>query len=257
MPESKDHAAEARPRQAGGAPAANSDPERVVDAGPPPLADAAEASAHVPAAEPPDEEPELARARAEAERGDLRAALNAMRTYIDRHPHDVRGRLGMAALLERRGDLDGALGELGRAIDLAPDDVSLLCARASALTNLKKFDKAEADLRRAARIDETSADVQLRLGVLFCKRARWREAVAPLQMAVDLAPENALAHYYLAEAYNQTDQLEKALDAYEAVAHLEPDNWRALKGVGIVLDRLGRPAEATAAYQRALEVQRR
>ncbi len=210
MSESKDHAADVPPRDAESS-ASSTEADRAIDAGPPPLAEAAE-------------EPELSRARAEAERGDLRSALNTMRGYVNRRPHDVRGRVAMAALLEQRGDLDGALGELGRAIDLAPDDVSLLCARAAALTGMKKFDKAEADLRRAARIDERSADVQLRLGVLFCKRARWREAVVPLQLAVDLAPDNALAHYYLAEACNQTDQLQEALDAYEAVVRLEPDN---------------------------------
>jgi Flp pilus assembly protein TadD len=30
-----------------------------------------------------------------------------------------------------------------------------------------------------------------------------------------------------------------------------------MKGIGVILDRMGRPAEATAAYQRAREVQRR
>ena len=48
-----------------------------------------------------------------------------------------------------------------------------------------------------------------------------------------------------------------ALESYEAAAKLQPDHWRALKGIGVVLDRMGKPVEATAAYQRAREVQRR
>ena len=64
-------------------------------------------------------------------------------------------------------------------------------------------------------------------------------------------------HYHLGEAYNQTDQLKQALTSYETAVKLQPNNWRALKGVGIVLDKMGRPAEATAAYQRAREAQRR
>jgi Flp pilus assembly protein TadD len=35
------------------------------------------------------------------------------------------------------------------------------------------------------------------------------------------------------------------------------DNWRALKGVGIVLDRMIRPQEAAAAYQKARDAHRR
>jgi Flp pilus assembly protein TadD len=47
------------------------------------------------------------------------------------------------------------------------------------------------------------------------------------------------------------------LAAFEHATRLSPDNWRAFKGIGIVLDRLGRPEEATAAYQKSREVQRR
>jgi Flp pilus assembly protein TadD len=79
----------------------------------------------------------------------------------------------------------------------------------------------------------------------------WRDAIDPLQRAVEINPENAAAHYQLGEAYNQTDRLAEALTAYETAGRLQPDHWRALKGVGIILDRLGRPTEANAAYQRA------
>ena len=53
------------------------------------------------------------------------------------------------------------------------------------------------------------------------------------------------------------DRLAEALEAYESAVRLQPDHWRAMKGIGVVLDRLGRPEEATAAYQRAREAQRR
>ena len=87
--------------------------------------------------------------------------------------------------------------------------------------------------------------------------ARWREAIDPLQRALSLDPSRAAAHYQLGDAYNQTDRLSDALEAYETAVRLQPDHWRALKGIGVILDRLGRPAEATVAYQRAREAQRR
>lgn len=165
--------------------------------------------------------------------------------------------LAAAAELVRRGNLAGALGELGRAIDDHPEDVGLLCARANVLLTLQRLEPAEADLRRAARLDPSNPEVLFGLGTLFCKKARWREAIEPLQRVVELDPMRAAGHYYLGEAYNQTDQLKPALGAYEAAVRLEPNNWRALKGVGIVLDKMGRPTEATVAYQKAREAQRR
>src|SRR5437764_14235095 len=89
--------------------------------------------------------------------------------------------------------------------------------------------------------DETDVDALLELGISLCRRARWREAIEPLQRAVSLDPSKAAAHYQLGESYNQTDRLPEALEAYETAARLQPENWRAMKGVGIVLDRMGKP----------------
>jgi len=99
--------------------------------------------------------------------------------------------------------------------------------------------------------------VQVQLGVLFCKRARWREAIEPLRAAVAADPQHAAAHYHLGDAYNAVDDLPSALSAYERAAQLEPTNARPLLRIGVVLDRLGRNAEAAAAYRRARVAQGR
>ena len=85
--------------------------------------------------------------------------------------------------------------------------------------------------------DESNADAQLELGVSLCRLARWREAIEPLQRAVAIDPNRAAAHYQLGEALNAVDRLAEALEAYETAAKLQPDHLRALKGIGVVLDR--------------------
>ena len=105
-------------------------------------------------------------------------------------------------------------------------------------------------------VTESDAEALLELGISLCRRARWREAIDPLQRAIGLDPNKAAAHYQLGETYNQTDRLTEALEAYETAARLQPDNWRAMKGIGIVLDRMGKPEAATAAYQRASDAQK-
>jgi Flp pilus assembly protein TadD len=101
------------------------------------------------------------------------------------------------------------------------------------------------------------ADVYTERGMQLCRKARWKDAIEPLRKATELAPNEGLAFYYLGDAYNHTDQLPAALSAFETAAQLLTDNWRALKGVGIVLDRMRRPQEAAAAYQKARDAQRR
>lgn len=199
----------------------------------------------------------LQQARDFATGGETAAAITTLRALIAREPKHARARGFLAELLEKRGDSEGALSELGRAIETAPDDVVILCQRALLLTTKGRYDLAEADLRSAVRVDATSADVQLQLGVLFCKRARWREAIEPLRAAVASDPNRVAVHYYLGEAYNSIDDLPAALSSYQSAASLDPKHHRALKAIGVVLDRLRRPNEAAIAYQRAREAQRK
>ena len=203
-------------------------------------------------------EPDLVEQASElAARGEMSAALTMLRALVSREPANGRARAAMASLLERRGDVEGALAELARALDTHPDDIMLLVARATLLASRARYDQAEVDLRRAAKVNDRSAEVQVQLGMLFSKRARWREAIEPLLAAVANDASRADAQYYLGEAYNHIDDLPSALVAYEAAATLQPTNMRALKGIGIVLDRMGRPAEAAAAYRRARDSQQK
>jgi tetratricopeptide (TPR) repeat protein len=109
-----------------------------------------------------------------------------------------------------------------------------------------------AQAQRAAEAESLTAQ-----GIQLCRTARWRSAIDPLRRATELDPANAAAFYYLGDAYNHADELAHALEAFEAASRLEPEHWRALKGIGIVLDRMRRPQEAAAAYQRAREAQHR
>ena len=182
----------------------------------------------------------LQHARQLAHVGEMTAALTTLRALIAREPKHVRARQLLAELLAHKGDVESAIVEVTRALELAPDDVPNLCLRAALCTSRAKYDLAETDLKRAAKLAGFNPDVQVQLGVLFCKRARWREAIDPLRAAIAADPHNAAA-----------------LRAYEAAATLEPTNDRALKRIGVVLDRMGRPKEAEAAYQRARAAQRK
>ena len=182
-------------------------------------------------------------------------ALEELRSQHEAHPGDAKLAIGLSAALDKRGNIAAALGVLQRAIDAGADAVPLRCARAAILSGRLRYDDAEAELRRATKVHPDDPDLLLQLGILACRRAKWRDAVEPLARLVKLDVASAQTHFYLGEALNKLDRLPEALVAYEKAAELDPVNWRALKGVGIVLDRMGRPADAAAYYRRARDAQ--
>ena len=185
------------------------------------------------------------------------AALDPLRRSTEMSPRDADAAIAYATALEKHGDASAALEALDVCLAAGGDELHLICARAFILGARLKYDLAEAELKRAAKLRADDPELQLQVGILACRRARWRDAVEPLQKAAAHRADDALAHFYLGEALNHVDQLAPALRAYEHATQLDPANWRAFKGVGIVLDRLGRPADAAVAYRHMREAQGR
>ncbi len=185
------------------------------------------------------------------------AALDSLKRSTEMSPRDAEAAIAYAFALEKHGDASAALDALDVCAAAGGDELHLICARAFLLGSRLKYDLAEAELKRAAKLRADDPEVQLQVGILACRRARWRDAVEPLTKAAAQRSEDALAHFYLGEALNHVDQLPAALAAYEHATRLDPANWRAFKGVGIVLDRLGRPADAAVAYRHMREAQGR
>jgi Flp pilus assembly protein TadD len=186
-----------------------------------------------------------------------KAALDPLKRSTELSPRDPDAAIAYAYALEKLGDASGAIAALDECLSHGGDEVKLICARAYLLGSRLRYDQAEAELRKAAKLRADDPEVQLQTGILACRRARWRDAVEPLQKAAAARSDDALAHFYLGEALNHVDQLQAALAAYEHATKLDPANWRAFKGVGIALDRLGRPADAAVAYRHMREAQGR
>ena len=186
----------------------------------------------------------------------MRPTIEALRLAFEQTPGDTARALAYAGALEKKGDATVALNALDAAEAAGADLFALTCARASALGVKLRYDDAEKMIKLAAKLRPDAAEVQLQTGILACRRARYRDAIEPLRRGIALAPDNAVGQYFIAEALNQTDDLRGALAAYQRAAELEPDHWRALKGVGIVLDRLGRSTDAADFYRRARDAQR-
>lgn len=185
-----------------------------------------------------------------------RPTIEALRLAFEQTPADTARALAYIAAQERSNDAANALKTIDKAEAAGAEAFAMICARASALGAMLKYDDAAKAIKAANKLKPDHPEVLVQTGILACRRARWKDAIEPLQRGVAGAPDHAQAHYYIGEALNHADRLDEARVAYERAATLDPENWRALKGIGIVLDRLGRSPEAADWYRRAREAQR-
>jgi len=83
------------------------------------------------------------------------------------------------------------------------------------------LEKAESIARKTLLNEPNNATFHDTLGWVLYKRGEYREAVAALEKAVALGDYLASAHYHLGLTYVKTDNLEKALDAFETACSLD------------------------------------
>ncbi|MEO0559516.1 MAG: tetratricopeptide repeat protein [Bacteroidota bacterium] len=140
------------------------------------------------------------------------------------------------AEVERRASLFADMtATVDRAVQLAPDDQSVIDAKvnawAYAINEGNKTLRSDADpsdaaayFRGAITLQPDSMQGPFGLGLAELRGANFEAAIEPLARAVELAPEDANTHEYLARAYLATDRATEAVEVLEAARDRFPDN---------------------------------
>ena len=90
------------------------------------------------------------------------------------------------------------------------------------------------------------------LGAILGQTSRISEAVNANQKSVELAPQDALAHYNLGITLQELGRFDEAEASYTKAIALKPGFAPAHNNLGITLQELGRLAEAEASYTKAI-----
>ena len=193
------------------------------------------------------------RAQIAAQRGDSEAAL---RLYgrISSGPYLVPAQLAAAESLVRAGAEEEALGQLTRfGQDHPALAFEVLRYRAQLFELLKRPDDALGVYSEALQYKPAAVSVLLARGALFEQQGRLREALADLQAAARLAPEDATAAnalgYLLA---NRTGQARKAWRYVRRAFEIQSRSAAIEDSLGWTLFKLGRHEEARSHLEEAL-----
>ena len=217
---------------------------------------------------------------------DVAKATDALRRAIAIDPENAAVYYSLGDMQYRRGQLGEAERSFRRAVQLQPDLDAAQRGLAQVLAGSGRPDEAEALLHEAIRANPTFLNYFM-LGTIEYRAGRYAAAADGFKRATEAAPDNAAgytmlgnsqyilrdlqqavgnfehavrlgptaaAHANLALVYYDSGRYEDALRSYQQALERDPKNVMNHRNIGDVYVRLGRGAEARAAYERAIAV---
>lgn len=181
-----------------------------------------------------------------AERSGLYAdAVAAATRAVSLSPElaDAHSALGFA-LFNGRLDAKAARGPYDRSAELGVGDADVLSRFALFCARVGRFADARRAIARATTLDPLNARAYRLTGEVEYAARNFDGAIAPIKKALNLSPRMAVAHAALGFARLGLQDLAAA----EAEFVAEPSTLFGLAGLAIVRHRLGKQAQAQAAF---------
>ncbi|MFO7447172.1 MAG: tetratricopeptide repeat protein [Ignavibacteriaceae bacterium] len=123
------------------------------------------------------------------------------------------------------------------------------------LTNLvDNIDELVAIQKKAWELDKENLQKAWKYASMAIKANMFSDAIVPLEFLVSKTDNGINYWTRLAEAYQKTEQLSKAEDAYKKLIQLEPDNKNHYLNLGILFKDKGQLSAARIQYQKASDI---
>lgn len=139
-----------------------------------------------------------------------------------------------------------------REVEIAPNDVAARLALARTLRELRRFEEAAQNAQQALVIDPGNVEAMMELGRIHIGRGQAFYAIAPLEQARALRPNDWRIPSALGVAYEQVSRFEDARAAWAEALALSPENPAVLTNLALSYAAAGDAAQAEALLRRAV-----
>ena len=115
-------------------------------------------------------------------------------------------------------------------------------------------EKATESYRRAIELDPDDAVAHVNLGLALGKQGKLDEAIESFRRAIELDSNDADAHYNLGVILADQGKLDEAIQSHRRAIELDPKEAKAHNSIGYALDEQGKTDEAIESFRRAIEI---
>jgi len=188
--------------------------------------------------------------------GQAPQAVRELEEALRREPADPELVFALGRAYLHLDDVDRAAGLLAGVVEARPiPQTHVLLGRT--YLDFAQYDRARAELRAALKKDPQARRAHYYLGLAAARgrgRAGLEEAIAEFRAELEGSPEDVLANLELGVALVESQRPEEAASALEVAGRSQPVSSRTLYYLGRARLGAGRPADAAAALQGAMEL---
>ena len=123
---------------------------------------------------------------------------------------------------------------LRRALVVSPKENRPRIWIAQTLTAMDSLPEAQEMYQAAIVADSANAEAWRGAGVVLLLQKNWPDAITPLERAVQLDPDNIQGHIWLAQAYSNSGQIDRAKAEFNKVIDIDPNNAQAAQGLAYI-----------------------
>jgi tetratricopeptide (TPR) repeat protein len=173
---------------------------------------------------------------------------------LDSNMDNAHYQLGIVYL--RLGKYREAIAPLQKAAELNPDYKDAYFYTGNAYKELKELNKAVEAYENYLNLKpENPWEGYYRLGLCRIELKQFDEAATALSGAAKEKPQDIKTNYYLAQAYDQANQYEKAEETYKLLAKLSPEEAdKYYKAILFMYDKAGKHEKAIEAAKAIIEM---
>ncbi len=189
------------------------------------------------------------------DRGDVDPALEHILLALQLNPNYEIGQINASWYLTDKGRYDEAISHLNDAIRILPNYLPAWINLAKVYTLQHNWQRARETYQHASTLDPAQSTYFLQLAAFAAANEKVAVAFTDPHASPDPAPADFAAWVRLGDASGQAGQWQRAAEAFQHAATLQPANVLVLDKWGISLQRAGNSAQAVEVLQRALRRQ--